>query len=98
MPSPDPFALYGMIRPAMGDALVAVHRAHGANAAKVWGELLTAAGLAGHETSDDALDRMLKAMAGHDPVSRVMARGLRVRIDTFIHLTAARQNLAASRA
>lgn len=96
MPSTDTIASYGLIRPAMGDALVAVHRAHGRNAAKVWGQLLAAAGLAGHETSDAALDRLIDAMIRLDPLSRVVGRGLKVRIDTYANLATAQQNLAAT--
>jgi hypothetical protein len=82
----------------MGDALVAVHRAHGDKAAEVWKQLLAAAGLAGHETSDAALDRLLTAMSALDPLSKVIARGLRVRIDTYVHLTMAQHNLASVKA
>jgi hypothetical protein len=81
-------ARYGLIRPGMGDALVAVHRANGAKAAQVWAQLLAAAGLAGHETDDAALHRMIGAMAAADPLTRISARALKVRLNTHAHVSA----------
>jgi hypothetical protein len=79
---------YGLVRPAMGDALVAVSRAHGPNAVTVWGQLLAAAGLAGHESDDNALHRMIEAMAAADPVLQVCARSLRIRLTAYTQLAA----------
>ena len=89
MPSVDKVSTYGLIRPGMGDALVAVHRAHGPNAAHIWAQLLTAADLVGDETDDTALYRMIDAMtADPDPLLRVSARSLRVRLSSYTLLAA----------
>jgi hypothetical protein len=80
---------YGLARPTMADAAIAVRRAFGPRAADMWGSLLAAAGLAGDEADDAALDRMLDAMPLLDPVCAVLARGMRVRTATYDHLAAA---------
>ena len=85
---------YALIRPTVGDVLVAVHRAHGPNAATVWAKMLKLSGLAGHETDDNALHRLLEAMAGLDPVSRICARSMRVRLSTYERLAAANSPFA----
>lgn len=87
---------YGLRRPVVSDALVAVHRAHGARAAAVWAQLLIAAGLAGHEADTAALQRLIGAMAGLDPVTRLVGHSLRIRLSTYLHLAAAQDHLAAT--
>jgi hypothetical protein len=79
----DTVAGYALVRPAMSDALVAVHRAYGPNAGTVWAQLLTAAGLDGDESDDTALHRMLEAMTSSDPVLGIIARSLRIRLDVY---------------
>ena len=88
---------YGLIRPTMADALVAVHRAHGPNAVAVWAQLLRQTQLAGHETDDPAFLRMLGAMAEADPLTRIAARSLQVRLRTFNSLAPADPRPAAAR-
>jgi hypothetical protein len=80
---------YGLARPTVADALTSVRRAFGPRAGDVWNTALTAAGLAGDETDDAALERLLTAMPPVDPVCAVIARGLRVRIATYARLAAA---------
>jgi hypothetical protein len=87
---------YHLRRPVVSDALVAVHRAHGPRAAAVWAELLTAAGMAGHEADTSALERLIAAMAGLDPVTRLVGHSLRIRLSTYQHLSAAHEHLAAA--
>lgn len=96
MTTTDALPQYGLIRPGMGDALVAIYRSHGDNAAAVWARLLTAANLRGDEISDAALHQMLVAMEGLDPITRLAARSLRVRVVTYAHLAAAQRNLAVT--
>ena len=91
----DSLAEYRLIRPTVADVLVAVYRAHGPNAASVWTQLLVAAGLAGHETDDRALNRLLDAMTTQDPVSAISARSLRIRLKTFDNLAVAQGRLSA---
>ncbi len=89
MPQLDEAAPYGLVRPTVDDARVAVHRAHGLGASGVWTELLAAAGLAGHETDDAALQSLLSAMATLDPITQLLARSIRIRNSTYTHLAAA---------
>lgn len=89
-------AFFGLQRPTMADALVAIGRTHKAAAPAVWAQLLATAGLAGHETDDDALYRLLDAMTDRDPLSHVAARGVRIRINAHTSLAAMHQHLATT--
>jgi len=80
---------YGLHRPTMDDAREAMHRVHGHTGRSHWTRLLTAAGLTGNETGEPALLRLIEAMAKLDPVSRMCAHALRIRLATHTHLTAA---------
>ena len=94
--SGEPLAFFGLTRPTVADVLVAIGRTHRSDAAIVWAQLLTTAGLAGHETDDTALNRLLDAMIERDPLSRVAARGLRIRMSSYNSLAAVHQQLAAT--
>jgi hypothetical protein len=80
---------YGLHRPTMADAREAMHRVHGHTGRSSWTQLLTAAGLTGTETGEAALEQLLTAMAGLDPVSRLCAHALRIRLSSHTHLSAA---------
>ena len=80
---------YGLHRPTMSDAREAMYRVHAHTGRSAWERLLHAAGLTGTETGDEALPRLLTAMAGLDPVSRLCAQALRIRLSSFTHLSAA---------
>jgi hypothetical protein len=86
----DPGAdVYGLHRPTMSDARDAMHRVHAHTGRSQWAGLLKAAGLTGNETDEPALLRLIEVMAGLDPVSRLCAHALRIRLATHTHLTAA---------
>src|SRR5688500_14364019 len=80
---------YGLRRPTMADAREAMHRVHRHTARSAWERLLQSAGLSGDETSDEALHQLLTAMDGLDPVSRLCAQALRIRLSSHTHLSAA---------
>lgn len=80
---------YGLHRPTMSDAHEAMHRVHGHTGRSSWQRLLQAAGVADTETGDDALQRLLTAMAGLDPVSRLCAQALNIRLASHTYLSAA---------
>jgi hypothetical protein len=80
---------YGLRRPTMSDAREAMYRVHGHTGRSAWERLLQAAGLTGNETGDDALQRLVTAMAGLDPVSRLCAQALRIRLSSHTNLSAA---------
>ena len=67
----DTTSPYGLHRPTMTDAQEAMHRVHGHTGRSTWVRLLDAAGLTGTESDDASLQRLLTAMAGLDPVSRL---------------------------
>lgn len=92
----EPLAFFELYRPGVADALVAVGRTHKAAAPAIWTQLLAAAGLSGHETDDTALNRLLDAMTELDPLSRIAARSLRVRINSYASLAAMHQHLATA--
>jgi hypothetical protein len=89
MTQTDPGGPYGLRRPTMTDAREAMHRVHGDTGHTAWAQLLSAAGLAGTEPDDASLQRLLKAMAELDSVSRLCAHALRIRLSSHTHLTAA---------
>lgn len=80
---------YGLHRPTMTDAREAMHRVHGHAGRSHWARLLAAAGVTGEETGEPDLLRLIDAMAELDPVSRMCAHALRIRLATHTHLTAA---------
>lgn len=80
---------YGLHRPTMADAREAMQRVHGESGRSAWERLLQVAGMSGTETGDDALRRLLTAMAGLDPVSRLCAQALTIRLSSHTHLSAA---------
>jgi hypothetical protein len=69
-----------MPRPSMADARAAVHRSHGDAGALVWARLLHTCQLTGQETDDDALQQLLQAMTALDPVSRLCAHAIGIRL------------------
>jgi hypothetical protein len=82
-------AAYGLTRPTMTDARDAMHRVHGHTGRSAWARLLTAAGLSGNETDEPALLRLLDEMTRLDPISRLCAHALRIRLTSYTHLAAA---------
>jgi hypothetical protein len=84
-----PGEAYGLVRPTMTDAREAMHRVHGHTGRSAWARLLTAAQLTGDETDEPALTRLLEAMAHLDPVSKLCAQALRIRLASHTHLAAA---------
>ncbi|MDI6105904.1 GAF domain-containing sensor histidine kinase [Actinoplanes sp. NEAU-A12] len=79
-PAADATEPAGLRRPSMADARDAVHRSHGDAAAPIWAKLLRTSQLTGHETSDDALPQLLRAMTALDPVSRLCAHAIGIRL------------------
>jgi hypothetical protein len=94
MPVTDAGSPYGLHRPTMQGAREAVHRVHGTDGPAVWSQLLKVAGAGDHD-GESALPRLLEAMTHLDPVSRLCAQALRIRLTSHTHLAAA-QTLARS--
>jgi DNA-binding transcriptional LysR family regulator len=76
---------YGLARPTMDDARAAVHRVHAGDGPRVWAGLLRAAGTDG--TGEHGLDRLIAAMRQADPVSRLCALALTIRLDAHSQLS-----------
>jgi hypothetical protein len=70
----------------MDDAQAAVHRVHGDDGPLAWTRLLRAAGLDDAPT-DDGLDRLVTAMRDADPVSRLCALALTIRVTSHTQLS-----------
>ncbi|WP_232345044.1 hypothetical protein [Actinoplanes awajinensis] len=73
----------------MSDARDAMHRVHGYSGRSAWERLLAAASLTGNESDEPTLQRLLEAMTTLDPVSRLCALALRIRLTSHTHLAAA---------
>jgi hypothetical protein len=95
-PIPDAGS-YGLHRPTMIDARQAMHRVHAHAGPTQWTSLLERTGLTGDETDEPALLRLVEAMYVLDPVSRMCAQALRIRLTAHTHLTAA-QSMTRSHA
>ncbi|MEV4347665.1 hypothetical protein AB0J83_24685 [Actinoplanes sp. NPDC049596] len=80
---------YRMTRPTLPEAHCALHGMYGPHTEDIWRTLLFTAGLRGDESSPAALDRLLAVMATAEPLIRLCARGLQVRIATYQHLAQA---------
>jgi hypothetical protein len=88
MTTPDE-APYGLRRPTMNDARDAIHRVHGDTAPALWDRLLGSISLSGTETDEAGFERLLRAMSDLDPVSRLCAHALKIRVASHLHLSAA---------
>ncbi|MGX6600858.1 hypothetical protein ACWKSP_01780 [Micromonosporaceae bacterium Da 78-11] len=80
---------YGLQRPTMQDAYDTVHRVHGDTGPQTWAKLLFTTGLSGRETDDAAFERLLRALEESDPVSRMCAQAVRIRLNSHTFLAAA---------
>ena len=76
-------------RPTVADARDAVHRSYGDAGPSVWARLLRTTQLTGAETGDDALRRLLQAMTVSDPIGRLCAHSLGIRLTWHTRLAAA---------
>lgn len=87
MPSSDDTETpYGLRRPTIDDVRAAVFRVHGELGPRMWSRTLTLTELGGHETDDDSLERLLVALDAADPVSRLAAQALRIRLRSHTYL------------
>ncbi|GIE74303.1 hypothetical protein Aph02nite_02530 [Actinoplanes philippinensis] len=78
---------YGLPRPTLDDARAAVHRVHAEDGPRVWSHLVRTAGLDGSADTSEGLERMLAAMHDADPISRLCALALRIRVTSHTQLT-----------
>lgn len=81
---------YQLARPTMPDAYAALHGLYGPHTEDIWRNLLFGAGLTGGETDPSALDRLLAVMQQAEPITRLCARGLQVRVTAYQQLARAR--------
>ena len=100
--SSGPWAAVPSPRPALDDALVAgiprpdlpgarraLERVFGERTAVLWADLTSAAGLRGDEEGAEAVRALVGVLAEDDPVARLCALSLQIRLDAFEALTAA---------
>jgi hypothetical protein len=90
MSGPDsPAAPYGLRRPTVADARQAVYRVHGDTAPAIWRSLLSGSRLSGDEEDTASLTRLIETMTAADPVTKLCAEALRIRLASHTHLSAA---------
>lgn len=80
---------YGLRRPTLGDARESVLRVHDSDGPAVWAALLQSAGISERQDGEHDLARLLDAMEAADPVTRLCAQALRIRVVSFDRLSAA---------
>ncbi|MET0425073.1 MAG: hypothetical protein ABW046_14405 [Actinoplanes sp.] len=79
--------------PTLDEARIALTRIYGPHTEALWRTLLHHANLTGQETDSWAIDRLLSVMHVAEPMARLCARGLEVRVNTYrARLAAAGQN------
>ncbi|GGM25829.1 hypothetical protein ACFFX1_16960 [Dactylosporangium sucinum] len=78
---------YEMSRPDLAEARESLRRLYGAGTDRLWADLLRAAQLTGRETDPAALERLITAMLGADPVTALCGRSLAIRATTFVRLS-----------
>ncbi|MEU4621998.1 hypothetical protein AB0G04_18745 [Actinoplanes sp. NPDC023801] len=87
--SPDTASLnagYDLERPTLATARAALEGFYGPHTEDVWRTLLSRSGLTGDEGEPWALGRLISAMQGSDPITRLCARGLAVRAAVYERL------------
>ncbi|WP_433825479.1 hypothetical protein ACQP2E_25600 [Actinoplanes sp. CA-015351] len=75
--------VYGLARPTVEDARDAVLRVHRWDGPVIWEQLVRAAG------SGSSLDRLLPVMAAADPITRLCALAVQIRLTAYTELAAA---------
>lgn len=93
----EPTGAYRLAQPTLDDARAAVHSLYGPHTDDIWQTLLFRAGLTGTETSPAALERLLGVMHTAEPIIRLCARGLDIRLSAYRSLTTKVQGRHPSR-
>ncbi|MFN8074042.1 MAG: hypothetical protein U0Q15_01320 [Kineosporiaceae bacterium] len=93
----EPGAAYGLRPPTLADARLVVAGVYPDKADQVWGELLRAAGITGREDGEDAVTRVVDAMAAHDRVLQLCALSLVIRRRSHDELREAHAILRSAR-
>ena len=76
--------------PTLASAHEALKRLYGPHSENLWRTLLLGAGLNGEETDAKSFGRLVVAMQSADPVTRLCARGLSLRMQAFMRLAPSR--------
>ncbi len=92
----QPPVAYGLARPVVGDGEEALRRVYGHAAGEIWERLLRRAGLAGDETDEDSLTRLLDAMRSAEPVTALVGRALLIRRVSYQNLSAAQSTIRSA--
>jgi hypothetical protein len=88
-PGPGRLPGYALDRPGLVDLKQNLYRVLGPHGQAIWDRTLVATRLSGTETDLASLDLVLTALGtGEDPVAAVVARSMRVRLETYRRLAA----------
>lgn len=74
---------YGLPRPDLDEAHLALAEVYAEITDRVWHQLLRSAGLSGRETDPESLDRLIDAMKDCDPITALCGRSLAIRVASF---------------
>lgn len=93
----EPDAAYGLRPPTLADARTVIAGIYPQQADEVWADLLRAAGITGREDTEDAVARLVDAMAAHDRVLQLCALSLTIRRRSHEELSQARAIMRSAR-
>jgi hypothetical protein len=88
---------YGLPRPDLDEAHMALAEIYAEVTDQIWHQLLAEAGLTGRETDPDALDKVLEAMKTADPITQLCGRSLAIRLASFDAIATDRELVGSAR-
>lgn len=97
---PDFVPAYGFRRPGAAEARSSLERIYGADADRKWVEILRTAGLDAHGPldADAEFSRIIEAfLASDDPVVGLCGQALKIRQQTFRHLSEASAHIGGAK-
>jgi hypothetical protein len=88
---------YGLARPDLDEAHMALAEIYAEVTDQLWHQLLQKAGLTGREIDPDSLDLVLEEMKNGDPITALCGRSLAIRVASFDAIATDRELIGSTR-
>lgn len=88
---------YGLARPDLDEAHLALAEIYAEVTDQRWHQLLRKADLTGRETDPESLDRLLEEMKDGDPIIALCGRSLGIRVASFDAIATERELIGSAR-
>jgi HEAT repeat protein len=88
---------YGLARPDLDEAHMALAEIYAEVTDQLWAKLLREANLDGRETDPEALDKILEIMKDSDPITALCGRSLAIRVASFDAIATDRELIGSAR-